>query len=302
MKKSLHRQLGIFLLIATVSGCQQFGSWQKDEIARPQSRPAADLRGIGPSERPPQADELSAARDLERHGELDNAVEAYQRALQQDPQRGETYQRLAVLYAKRGDLENANQLFDKAGSRMSPDSQLLTDHGYCLLLQGRLAEAEDRLRQSLRLDPSSQRTRNNLGIVLARRGLQADAIAMFAEGGATDESARNNLRLAMQMKSPTDPTQRDVLVPPFDDRAGPQLTAVKSSAPSLQGLSAPKPTRRHLSEEQASSATMASFESETKVAQPTTPERQVQQESRRAPLQPALRRLPAVRAPQLILR
>jgi protein O-mannosyl-transferase len=52
--------------------------------------------------------------------------------------------------------------------------------GHALVKAGRPAEAEQALRESVRLEPSSAESRNNLGVALAERGRHSEAIQEYA--------------------------------------------------------------------------------------------------------------------------
>jgi tetratricopeptide (TPR) repeat protein len=59
-------------------------------------------------------------------------------------------------------------------------------------MQNRVEDAEQEFHQALRLNPSSQTARNNLGLVLARKNAARDAVANWQSAGDA-ASAHNNL-------------------------------------------------------------------------------------------------------------
>jgi Tfp pilus assembly protein PilF len=67
------------------------------------------------------------------------------------------------------------------------------NYGFSLYLQGRHAEAEAALRQALARQPENATAHNNLGLVLARTGRPAEALAEFRRAGCNDADAHINL-------------------------------------------------------------------------------------------------------------
>ena len=89
------------------------------------------------------------------------------------------HHRLAVLAARRGEFEQANQHFQAALRSASKDVELLSDAGYCFYLQNRVPEAEQLYQKALTLEPNNQAVCNNVAMLLADKGRYDESLAMF---------------------------------------------------------------------------------------------------------------------------
>lgn len=140
--------------------------------------------------------EFTAARTLERQGQWPQAISAYERLIQQQPDHARAIHRLAVLHDRAGDATRSLDLY-RAAARLNPrDPELLCDLGYSRYLQGDYALAERSLQLALQLNPSLTRAHNNLALVWARRGDDQRALAAFRQAGFSEEQAAANLRNA----------------------------------------------------------------------------------------------------------
>ena len=79
--------------------------------------------------------------------------------------------------------------------------------GNALLRQGRIGEAVARLRQAVRINPTSAEMHNSLAVALARDGRLAEAASQLEEAirlEPTHAQARENLRLIrLRLTSPS---------------------------------------------------------------------------------------------------
>ncbi len=155
----------------------------------------ATAREGGARLRPEQEADVQIAlgHSLEKSGNSEQAMAAYQQALKNDPQRGDAMDRLAVLHARQGQFDQARPMHEKASAREPRNPDFHCHAGYSFYLQGRWSEAEGELRQALALAPNHCRAHNNLGLVLAHTGQVEEALAAFQQAGCSKAQAHANL-------------------------------------------------------------------------------------------------------------
>ena len=112
-------------------------------------------------------------------------------AIEREPQNALPYHRLAVMRAKDGKFEEANELFLQALRLAPSDAQLIGDVGYCYYLQHRLDEAEQVLRNALQIKPNDPTFANNLAMVLGEQGRYEESFALFRQVGSEEQAYAN---------------------------------------------------------------------------------------------------------------
>ncbi len=136
--------------------------------------------------------DISVARLAERRGNLVRAKEIYHEILRHDPHNGPAHHRLAVISATEGSLKASLEHFQLAQQYMpQPSAELLGDLGYVQYLLGNADAAEVALKRSLELQPTNQRTLNNLGLVTGMRGNTEESLAYFREAVGPAEAKAN---------------------------------------------------------------------------------------------------------------
>ncbi len=100
-----------------------------------------------------------------------------------------------------GEFELALKAYYRAAAEQGINADVLSAIGSADLQLGRLGQAEQQLRQALRLDPINVPALNNLGCVLMEQGKPGEARILFQQAFALDsgqsDSIRENLRLAI---------------------------------------------------------------------------------------------------------
>ena len=100
-----------------------------------------------------------------------------------------------------GEYELAIKSFSRAALKQGMTGDVLLGIGSAYLALGRLGQAEDLLRDSIKTDETSAEAWNNLGVVLMEQGETAEAAQVFRRAYAIDngesDSIRDNLRLAL---------------------------------------------------------------------------------------------------------
>jgi Tfp pilus assembly protein PilF len=136
--------------------------------------------------------QLTMAGSLEGRGQRKEAIAAYSEIVKKDARNAAAHHRLAILYDREGIPQKAEEHY-RLALKQRETAVILSDYGYSLYLQGRLAEAERMLRQSLAKDPTAVRTHGNLGLVLAGAGNHDEALHEFARAGCSEAIAHSNL-------------------------------------------------------------------------------------------------------------
>jgi tetratricopeptide (TPR) repeat protein len=121
---------------------------------------------------------LHLAESLCDRGRLDEAIEKYQKCLQEIPDDPIALSDLGIALGKQGKFDEAVKYFTEA-LRIKPDAATHTTMGYVLALRGSLDEAAVHLAEALRLDPQSAQAHYYLGQVLVQRGKIGEAITHF---------------------------------------------------------------------------------------------------------------------------
>ncbi len=201
----IHRKLGYRLaamavVLAAVSGCQQLSMlreghlpWSKTARLRqaPTPPPAETSEPLRPEQK---ADiQIAMARSLERQGRTDEAKKMYLEAVKAAPKRADAYHFLALLYDRNGECQTAVEHYQQALKLDGENADLHCDVGYNCYLRQQWQDAETHLRRAVELSPGLGRAHNNLGLLLARTGREAEALGEFARAGSGPAEAHANL-------------------------------------------------------------------------------------------------------------
>jgi tetratricopeptide (TPR) repeat protein len=136
---------------------------------------------------------LTFARNLDKSGNDDGAVEQYEKVLRLSPDHPESLRRLAVLYDRRADFTNSEAAYKKLARSHSRDADFMCDWGYSLYLRNNWREAEAKLRRALEIDKSHARARCNLGLVLGQQDRFDEAFTLFRQAGLEEADAHCDL-------------------------------------------------------------------------------------------------------------
>jgi tetratricopeptide (TPR) repeat protein len=138
--------------------------------------------------------------NTKRHQE---AVHAYQQAVELESDSIEALNNLGIAYKKIGKLGNALEVFEKAHT-LSPERPDITYNlANCRKELGDLKGAEILYRRTLEGDPGFLMAYNNLGNLLHHQGKTDEAIRIFREGLERDPNnpmLRYNLGIALESK------------------------------------------------------------------------------------------------------
>ena len=178
------------------------------------------------------ANEITQARQLERSGQVVEALQRYVRLGEVQPNNALVWHRMAVAYDKVGRQEFAATCYEHALALDPTNAELLCDCGYGRFLRGDMASAEQLCRRALKIDPNMQRAHNNLGLVLAKSGNSTGAIEQFQLAGCDLNQARQNFQLARQ--SPT--IERHSVPMPMAQAVEPMVQAVEPMAQAVEPM------------------------------------------------------------------
>ena len=139
-------------------------------------KPVLNVSGM--SERPDGYYQLG--RYYQGQNRLDQAIDAYRKALALDRNFVDAHNALGAAYAAQGRLDEAVIEFKIVVTALPVTSYAWNNLGYTYLLQGRSADAVAALERATAFDLTNQRALNNLGSALAQRGDSAAANDKFA--------------------------------------------------------------------------------------------------------------------------
>jgi len=142
-----------------------------------------------PAEESPQ---MFLARTAESKGKFASALQTYRVMLQRNPKNAVVLHRMGILSSKMGKHDAATRYLMEAVKIQPDNSKYLTDLGYALYLQNDLPAAEIALDESIKRDPSSKRSFNNMSLVLGHQG-RIDEAYQIARRVMSAEEAHANI-------------------------------------------------------------------------------------------------------------
>ncbi|MEM7682137.1 MAG: tetratricopeptide repeat protein [Planctomycetota bacterium] len=138
--------------------------------------PPAGCAG-GSTKRQKMADEFMT--DAERYldeGLTDSALEAFSRALDENPDLTQAYRGIGHIYLERDQLDNAAAAFEKAVAIEPNSFSAQYDYGLVQHLMGDLRSAVAVYLKALSIDPSDVKANRNLAAAYIQLGLPTDAL------------------------------------------------------------------------------------------------------------------------------
>jgi len=116
---------------------------------------------------------------LMKQGELDEAIEHYERSVQIRPDNFEPHNNLAFALRKAGRLPEAIAQWEEALRRWPNDAELHSNLGLALLQAGRIQDAIEHFQQAVRIKPDAAATHYDFGLALERAGRIDDAVGQY---------------------------------------------------------------------------------------------------------------------------
>jgi tetratricopeptide (TPR) repeat protein len=191
----------------------------------------------------------------------DQARQAYQQALEEDPNYLPAQTGLAHLYIDIEDYDRAVATFQKAIQSHPKESSLHYELGMCYARRKMWDPAVEHLRQATIMDPEQRLYSRTLGFCLARAGRYEESLTAFArlEGDAVahynlarmlhhlhqDDLSKQHLQQALELKPGLTPAQELLnalaanaapVAPPGDELAAPGAFLLPADAPAPQDV------------------------------------------------------------------
>ena len=116
-----------------------------------------------------------------RAGDLDHAIELFERALKTDPDHAIALENLGTAYRQKKDWPEAERALQRALALIPEDAEANYSLGMVYAEQDDAARASEYLERALAARPDYPAALNNLGIVYLRAGHRAKAIERFEE-------------------------------------------------------------------------------------------------------------------------
>lgn len=164
-----------------------------------------EMVGTGSSDKPPLEDPvfsrvealaadqhhfLNQGKSLEAAGRLDEAISAYERALEMDPQMASAHANLVGAYGQKDEFQRARAHYEAASS-IDPDiEELHNNWGVVMAAQDDPSAASAAFRRALEVNPNSARAHANLGVALTSLDRGEDAVPHFRQAIANDPTNR----------------------------------------------------------------------------------------------------------------
>ena len=138
---------------------------------------------------------------FQEQGKLEEAIEAYKKALAIKPDYAEAYNNMGIALKNQGKLEEAIEAYNKA-LEIKPDyAEAYYNMGNALKEQGKLEEAIEAYKKALAIKPDNAEAYNNMGIALKEQGKLEEVIEAYNKALAIKPDyadAYNNMGVTLQ--------------------------------------------------------------------------------------------------------
>ena len=194
-------------------------------------------------------------------GELDNALNAYEKAISIQPNFAEAYFNMGNVLQDQGKLKKAIGSFEKAVSINPNYAEAFNNMGVALQDQGKLEEAIDAYRKALSIKPDFSKAYNNLGVTLKNQNKLEEAVDAYEKALKIQPNyaeAYNNMGYALKNMKFTRPNQniQDIITVILNDKTIIRPSDLSTAAISLLKL---EPTIQRLLNEHAQDNLRNSF-------------------------------------------
>jgi tetratricopeptide (TPR) repeat protein len=188
----------VLVILAAVAGCNQFDKLlaKRNADGNAANSPTKSQNGWFSSRKSKAKtpDELfQLARDSEKSGDPEQALEAYDRVIAAQANHAAAHHRLAIVHEQLGNGDLAEHHFQMALEQIPEDPELRCDYSYSLYLRGQYSLANEQLSMLLKKSPNHARANMHLGLVQASLGDTEQAMKCFAKAGCKPAEAHANL-------------------------------------------------------------------------------------------------------------
>ncbi|MGH8809372.1 MAG: tetratricopeptide repeat protein, partial [Noviherbaspirillum sp.] len=177
------------------------------------------------SSEPSAARHYQIGRYFQGQNRLDQAAQAYQKALEADIRHVDAHSALGTVYASQGRFDDAIREFEAALKLVPELASLYNNLGYANFLQGKYAEAIEAFEKAIKLEPNNVRAFNNLGAAYARAGESAKSEVAYAGAKALRPSGA--LARESDNPAPVKPVEENRSLPALTN--GPAVTLESAS-------------------------------------------------------------------------
>lgn len=146
--------------------------------------------------------DLLQARAMHAQGMSDQAADMLRNLTKHQPRDAAAWSALGIVLADMKDTNGAIEALERAHRIAPDDADVLNNLGYLQMAVGQNQRAATLFEAALVQDPSSLRTRNNLGFALSRLERDIDALASFRSAGS-EADARYNMGVACEQRGDT---------------------------------------------------------------------------------------------------
>jgi Tfp pilus assembly protein PilF len=126
-------------------------------------------------------------------------MQAYQKALELDPNCASAHFNLAVAALQKGKLDEAASHY-QAALAQKPNAETYNGYGFVLAQQGRAEEATKQFRKAIEINPKYTPAYNNLGDALAKQGKLDEAEFYYQASLREKPSAAIHTALGLVLK------------------------------------------------------------------------------------------------------
>jgi tetratricopeptide (TPR) repeat protein len=133
----------------------------------------------------------------EARGDLREAEDCYEDALDFDPNHARTLARLGQIRTRQAKYHDAIPLLQRSVKVTGGSPDALNDLAYCYAQVGYAAEAEATYARGLEVDPAHARLRSNYGLLLAGQGRLDDAMTQLRQA-MSEADAHHNVALVLR--------------------------------------------------------------------------------------------------------
>ncbi len=116
---------------------------------------------------------------LNEQSKLDEALEAYKRAISLKPDYAEAYNNMGNTLQRKGKLDDALEAYNKAITLTPHHAKAYYNMGLCLRDQGKLEEAIEAYNTALSINPDYAEAYSNIGVSLRDQGKLEEAIEAY---------------------------------------------------------------------------------------------------------------------------
>ncbi|MCZ6766326.1 MAG: tetratricopeptide repeat protein [bacterium] len=142
----------------------------------------------------------TSAQLQESAGAYEGAINQYRKAIVLNHGFVEAYERLGILLDRLARYVEAEDVWNRAVANGPENASIRNNQGFHYLVQRHYEEAALAFEEALRIDPSFDRARMNLGIVLIHQGRFDNGLALFREV-LPEADAQYNLGIVLRQKN-----------------------------------------------------------------------------------------------------